>query len=81
MTAGDNWKCKVKLERKEMNFWVLNKADSRRCSYITLFYCCVEQSAKTKSNMTGKEVVCASARGVWELGEQSQGGAVPALGH
>lgn len=58
MTAGDNWKYKVKLERKEMNFWVLNKADSRRCSYIILFYCCVVQSVNTKAKLAGKDVVC-----------------------
>lgn len=70
MTAGDDWKYKVKLERKEMNFLVLNKADSRRCSYIILFYSCVVQSANTKTNMTGKDVVCVQCRracgGSWE---------------
>lgn len=64
-----------------MNFGVLNKADSRRCSSITHFYCCVVQTAKTRPNTTGKEVDCARVRGCegwWELGEHSQGGAVPA---
>lgn len=65
MTAGGNWKCKVRLERKEMIFWVLNKADSRRCSYIILFYCCTVQSANTKPTTTGQDVVCAQCQRLW----------------
>lgn len=67
MTAGDNWKRRVKLERKEMNFWVLNKADSRRGSCISLFYSCVVQSANTKGTTVGRTWFVSSVRGVWGM--------------
>lgn len=60
MTGNGDGKGKVKLERKEMNFQDLKKADSRRCSSIILIYCFIVQSANIKTEVTGKDMVCVS---------------------
>jgi len=63
MTASDGGKCKVKLERKEMNFQDLKKANGGRCSSIILIYCFVVRSAKIKTSVTGKDTVHMSGVG------------------
>lgn len=60
MTASDGGNCKVRLERKEMNFQDLKKADGGRCSCIIFIYCFIVQSANIKTNVSGKDIVCVS---------------------